>query len=90
MVVVDTPPALVGTEVATLVPRVGGVVLVARTGRTTRADVRRLAALVRDAGGHLAGVVGLGRGRAADPSPPAPAAPAPAREEPVAARVSDR
>lgn len=48
IVIVDLPPALLSSDVLTLVPSLDGVLVVASEGRTRRDDLRKLAAMLRD------------------------------------------
>lgn len=57
LVILDCPAALEFTDAALLAPQVDGVLLVARAGRTTPADVTKAAAAVRRVGGRLMGTV---------------------------------
>jgi receptor protein-tyrosine kinase len=56
-VIVDAAPLLESAEGPLLLRRDDTVVLVARSGKTPRADVERAVAIVRKAGAHLAGVI---------------------------------
>jgi non-specific protein-tyrosine kinase len=60
MVVIDTPPMLMVSDAIPLLGEVSGVVLVGRLGRTRRDAVRRLTAVIWNAGGVLLGVVATG------------------------------
>lgn len=56
-VVVDTPPTLELSDAQVAAPRADGVVLVARSGRTSRGAVARAGAEIERVGGRLLGVV---------------------------------
>jgi capsular exopolysaccharide synthesis family protein len=56
-VVFDTPPALAITDALILSPKVDGVILVARSGRTPRKALQRAASQVLAVGGKLLGVL---------------------------------
>ena len=60
VVVIDTPPMLMVSDAIPLLGQVSGVVLVGRLGRTTRDAIRRLTAVISNAGGVLLGVVATG------------------------------
>jgi polysaccharide biosynthesis transport protein len=57
MVLFDSPPLLPVTDAAVLSTLVDGIVMVVRSSRTTRDDLRKAMQILRDMGGHLLGGV---------------------------------
>ena len=67
IVIIDAPPVCRFTDAVVLAEYAGGVLLVARAGRTSAEDLREAALAVGQGGGHMLGVVltnvsDLGRG----------------------------
>jgi polysaccharide biosynthesis transport protein len=60
LVIIDTPAALAVSDPIALVPNVSGVVVVARTNRSSRQRIRRLQRMITAAHGNLLGVVATG------------------------------
>ena len=57
LVIIDAPPVLRFTDGVVLAAHAGGVILVARAGRTSAEDLREAALAVEQGGGHMLGVV---------------------------------
>jgi non-specific protein-tyrosine kinase len=60
LVVIDTPPLLLVSDAFALLPRVSGAVGITRLDSTPRHAVRRMADVVRTAGGRMLGMVATG------------------------------
>lgn len=63
VIVVDTPPALLFNDAAELVPAADAVVVVARSGRTTVDDARRMSELLARLGAPAFGIALIGTRR---------------------------
>jgi len=57
LVIIDAPPVLRFTDGVVLAAHAGGVILVARAGRTSAEDLREAALAVEQGGGRMLGVV---------------------------------
>ena len=57
LVIIDAPPVLRFTDGVVLAAHSGGVILVARAGRTSAEDLREAALAVEQGGGRMLGVV---------------------------------
>lgn len=68
LVIIDTPPLNLVPDAFPLLPRVDGIIVVGRVGRTSRAAATRLAETLGAAGGVVVGLVANGLRRSASTS----------------------